>query len=279
MQLGSELKSKSRTEGSFGTDLEELLLCPVCLDIAKPPLQVLFHMTFCHLFIKPCDHRCGSVQRVTLSVDLVQTGQNYWCAPSAGSHWLACSQGVLFTLIPVLHLLPYPRNRALEDLSRRTFPREAEAAALAAARERERGRGEGSEAGTGRTNAGSNTSSRATTRGFARGGGGQPRAGRAGRRQQPASQVSFSLTSVCDLRLLRLIRTLTSATFWHHALTQEHCSRQLQAWFRHHPLASCPLGWFLPPATKREAMTSPVRSSWRMWTTSSCQTSHSLMLL
>ena len=40
MQLGSELKSKSRAEGSFGTDLEELLLCPVCLDIAKPPLQV-----------------------------------------------------------------------------------------------------------------------------------------------------------------------------------------------------------------------------------------------
>ena len=108
MQLGSELKSKSRAEGSFGTDLEELLLCPVCLDIAKPPLQVGFHMIFCHLFIKPCDHRCGSVQRVTLSVDPVQTGQNYWCAPSAGSHWLACSQGALFTLIPVLHLLPTP---------------------------------------------------------------------------------------------------------------------------------------------------------------------------
>ena len=45
MKLGSELKSKSRTDGSFGTDLEELLLCPVCLDIAKPPLQVWFRMT------------------------------------------------------------------------------------------------------------------------------------------------------------------------------------------------------------------------------------------
>ena len=195
MQLGSELKSKSRAEGSFGTDLEELLLCPVCLDIAKPPLQVGFHMIFCHLFIKPCDHRCGSVQRVTLSVDPVQTGRSYWCAPSVGSHWLACSQGPLFTLLPVLHLLLHSRNRALEDLSRRTFPREAEAAALAAARERERGRGEGSEAG--RTNPGSNTSSRAATRGFARGGGGQPRAGRAGRRQQPASQVSLFLSQVC----------------------------------------------------------------------------------
>ena len=39
-QIGSELKLKSRAEGGIGTDLEELLLCPVCLDIAKPPLQV-----------------------------------------------------------------------------------------------------------------------------------------------------------------------------------------------------------------------------------------------
>jgi len=93
------------------------------------------------------------------------------------------------------------RNRALEDLSRRTFPQEAEAAALAAARERERGRGEGSEAG--RTNTGSNTSSRASTRGFARGGGSQPRAGRAGRRQQPASQVDQNI----DFRYLLAPRT------------------------------------------------------------------------
>ena len=96
-------------------------------------------------------------------------------------------------LVTVLsHLLPCFRNRALEDLSRRTFPREAEAAALAAARERERGRGEGSEAGRA-NNTGSNVSSRATSsRGLARGGG-QPRAGRAGRRQQPASQVFLLL--------------------------------------------------------------------------------------
>ena len=96
------------------------------------------------------------------------------------------------TFIPVFYLLSFSRNRALEDLSRRTFPREAEAAALAAARDRERGRGEGSEAGR-VNNTGSDVSSRATSsRGLARGGG-QPRAGRPGRRQQPASQVFLLL--------------------------------------------------------------------------------------
>jgi len=79
--------------------------------------------------------------------------------------------------------------------------------------------------------------------------------------------------------LVRLIRTLTSATFWHHALTQEHCFKQLQAWFHHHPLASCPLAWYLPPAMRREDMTSPARSSSKMSTMSSCQTSLSQMLL
>ena len=153
MQLGSELKLKSRAEGGIGTDLEELLLCPVCLDIAKPPLQV-WQCPEGHII-------CGS------------------CADRP--ELLVCPQ----CRVSLAGMLS--RNRALEDLSRRTFPREAEAAAQAAARERERGRGEGSEAV--RANTGSNSSStRATTRGSGRGGG-QPRAGRAGRRQQPASQV------------------------------------------------------------------------------------------
>ena len=54
-QLGGELKLKSRAEGGIGTDLEELLLCPVCLDIAKPPLQVWFLMITCHRDVNPYD--------------------------------------------------------------------------------------------------------------------------------------------------------------------------------------------------------------------------------
>ena len=160
-QLGSELKTKTRVEGGLGTDLEELLLCPVCLDIAKPPLQV-WQCPEGHIV-------CGS------------------CADRP--ELLVCPQ----CRVSLAGMLS--RNRALEDLSRRTFPREAEAAALAAARERERGRGEGSEAGR------ANISSRATTRGSSRGGG-QPR-GRAGRRQQPASQVDQNI----DFRYLLAPRT------------------------------------------------------------------------
>jgi len=167
-QLGGELKLKSRAEGGIGTDLEELLLCPVCLDIAKPPLQV-WQCPEGHII-------CGS------------------CADRP--ELLVCPQ----CRVSLAGMLS--RNRALEDLSRRTFPREAEAAALAAARDRERGRGEGSEAGRA-NNTGSNVSSRATSsRGLARGGG-QPRAGRAGRRQQPASQVDQNI----DFRYLLAPRT------------------------------------------------------------------------
>merc|ERR1719234_969633 len=78
---------------------------------------------------------------------------------------------------------------------------------------------------------------------------------------------------------VRLIRTLTSATYWHHAPIQELCSKPLQASSHHLRLAFCPLAWSLPQVTKREATTSLARSFWRMWTRSSCQTSLSLTLL
>ena len=88
-QLGNELKSKTRVEGGLGTDLEELLLCPVCLDIAKPPLQV-WQCPEGHIV-------CGS------------------CADRP--ELLVCPQ----CRVSLAGMLS--RNRALEDLSRRTFPR------------------------------------------------------------------------------------------------------------------------------------------------------------
>lgn len=86
MQLGSELKSKSRAEGSFGTDLEELLLCPVCLDIAKPPLQV-----------------CSTCFSVTYSSSHVIIG----VAVSRGSHylWILCRQARITGVPPVQGLI------------------------------------------------------------------------------------------------------------------------------------------------------------------------------
>ena len=186
LQLRNELKTKNKNDVVVGSDLEELLLCPVCLDIARPPLQV-WQCPEGHII-------CGS------------------CADRP--ELLVCPQ-CRVSLAGVLS-----RNRALEDLSRRTFPREAEAAALAAAREREAGGGGGSETTTRDRNSyipsfrrvadevvsrefpqwSRSTATRNDTRGT---GGGQPRAGRAGRRQQPTSQVDQNI----DFRYLLAPRT------------------------------------------------------------------------
>ena len=138
MELG-----RCRGEGEAGEGLEELLMCPVCLDVAKPPLQVKtvsFHSTQCGFTVPTL--RCGSVPRATSSVDPVLTARSSWCCTAVPLHHdqphvpgvppVPCLpvRGPLQEQVTDYRCLTdNSRNRALEDLARRTFPREAEAAA------------------------------------------------------------------------------------------------------------------------------------------------------
>jgi len=118
-KIASELdKKKKDDKPEKNKDIESCLECPVCLDVCKPPLQV-WQCPEGHIICGSCVDR--PELRVCPQCRISLTGQ-------------------------------LSRNRALEDLARKTFPREAEKEA------KKKNRGGGG--GRGRSNVLRNTSRR-----------------------------------------------------------------------------------------------------------------------
>jgi len=119
-KIASEIDKKKKVERpEKNKDIESCLECPVCLDVCKPPLQV-WQCPEGHIICGSCVDR--PELRVCPQCRISLTGQ-------------------------------LSRNRALEDLARKTFPREAEKEA----KKKNRGGGGG---GRGRSNVLRNASRR-----------------------------------------------------------------------------------------------------------------------